>query len=86
MANGQISFDISDDNQFKSFVVQQFGILGERTQGLAELKKDVPVLQEEVKTIREDMKSDKFWGNVKASSGPILVALHLAAHKLGLKI
>jgi hypothetical protein len=86
MGNNGIAFDISDDQQFKTFVVQQFGILGERTQGLAELKKDVPVLQQEVKDIREQMKSDKFWGNVKAASGPVLVALHIAAKKIGINI
>jgi len=36
--------------------------------------------------IEEDMKDQKFWGNVKASSGPVMVMLHIAAHKLGLKL
>jgi hypothetical protein len=81
-----ISFDISDDAQFKTFVVQQFGILGERTRGLPELKENMPVLQQEVADIREDMKSDKFWGNVKSYSGIVGVAIHVAAHKLGFKL
>ena len=85
MPNG-INFDISDDAQFKAFVVQQFGILAERTEGIKELKKDVPVLQLEVKDIREDMKDDKFWSNVRGYSGPVLVGLHIVARKLGINI
>ena len=85
MPNG-ISFDISDDAQFKTFVVQQLGIIGERTQGISDIKRDVPVLKQEVADIREDMKSDKFWGNVKSYSGIIGVVFHMAAHKLGFKI
>ena len=85
MANG-ISFDISDESQFRTFCVQQFGILGERTEGLKELKTKFPVLEQEVKDIREDMKDEKFWNNVKAYSGPVMVALHVAARKIGINI
>lgn len=85
MPNG-INFDFSDDSQWKAYVAQQFGILAERTEGLKELKEDVPVLKQEIIQIKEDMKSDKYWGNVKAASGPVMVILHAVAHKLGINV
>lgn len=85
MPNGVI-YDISDDNQFKAYVAQQFGILAERTKGLSELKEDVPVLKQEVKDIKDDMERKEFWHNVKSYSGPVLVGLHIIAKKLGLNI
>jgi hypothetical protein len=61
-ANG-LSFDISDDNQFKSYVVQQLATLAERTQGLRELHATVPVLEQEVKDLRSnaDKREYKQW-------------------------
>jgi hypothetical protein len=52
-----LSFDISDDHQFKAYVVQQFGILGERTRCLDDLKDTaakVPVIAQEVADLRSD--------------------------------
>lgn len=85
MPNG-INFNISDDSEFKAYVVQQFGILAERTEGLAGIKTAVPVLQTEVKEIKDDMERKEFWHNVKSYSGPVLVGLHIIAKKLGLNI
>ena len=85
MPNG-LTFDISDDNQFKAYVAQHIGILVERTEGLKEIKVAVPLLKQEVDDIKQTMKDDKFWGNIKAYSGPVLVALHIAAKKIGLNI
>jgi hypothetical protein len=86
MGNGVLTFDVSDDQQFKTFVVEKLGILTERTEGLKQIKVDVPLLKQEVADIRDDMKSDKFWTNVKSYSGIVGVALHVAAHKLGFKL
>jgi hypothetical protein len=85
MPNG-LNFDLSDDSQFKAYVAQQFGILAERTEGLKELKTDVPLLKQEVADIRQDMKDDKLWANIKAYSGPVMVVLHVAAKKIGFNI
>lgn len=85
MDNG-LTFDISDDNQFRAYCVRQFGILAERTEGLKDIKRDVPILKQEVADLREDAKSDKFWDNVRGYSGIVGVALHIAAHKLGFKV
>jgi hypothetical protein len=85
MPNG-LNFDISNDEQFKYFVVQQFSVLREQTEGLPQIKIDVPLLKQEVADLKKDIKDDKFWGNVKAASGPIMVALHIAAKKMGINI
>jgi hypothetical protein len=47
---------------------------------------DLKAANVRMKNIEDDMKDQKFWGNVKASSGPFLVALHIVAHKLGIKV
>ena len=39
-----------------------------------------------VAAVESDMKSDKFWSNVKAATGPFAVGLHIIAHKIGIKI
>lgn len=38
-----------------------------------------------LKVVETDLKDQKFWGNVKSASGPVMVLLHVAAHKLGFK-
>jgi hypothetical protein len=85
MANG-LQFDITNDEQFRYFVVQEFAALKEQTKGLPEIKVDVPVLKREVIEIREDINRDKFWNNLKLASGPFLVLLHAGARKLGWNI
>jgi len=81
-----VNFDISDDNQFRMYCVQQFGILADRTKGLEQIKVDVPLLKQELADVQEDIKDEKFWNNVKAYSGPILVGLHVVARKIGINI
>jgi len=81
-----VNFDISDDNQFRMYCVQQFGILTDRTQGLEKIKIDVPLLKQELADVREDIKDEKFWHNVKSAAGPFLVVAHIAAKKLGINI
>ena len=88
MANG-LTYDYSDENQFKAFLIQSLTQLQENTKDLPSIKieiKKIPLLEQEVNDIREDMKSDKFWGNVKSASGPVMVVLHAVAHKLGFPI
>lgn len=63
----------------------------------ADLKQDIGQVRTEfagfkgniearVSGIEDDAKTDKFWNNVKAYSGPVMVAVHVAAHKLGFKL
>ncbi len=63
----------------------------------ADLKEDIGGLKAEIagfrgeagariSAIEIDAKDQKFWGNVKSFSGPVMVALHITAHKLGLKL
>lgn len=63
----------------------------------ADLKEDIGNLKAEfsnfkgsagarITAIEQDTKDQKFWNNVKAYSGPVLVTLHVVAHKLGLKL
>jgi len=39
-----------------------------------------------IAAIEADAKDQKFWNNVKAYSGPVMVALHVAARKIGINI
>jgi hypothetical protein len=81
-----LTFDISDDQQFRQYCVQQFTKLDERTSGLSELREQHAVLKQEVSDIRQDMKDEKFWGNVKIAIAPLLVVLHGLGRALGLHI
>jgi hypothetical protein len=88
MPNG-INYDYSDENEFKAFLIQSLTELKSNTADLPTIKdeiKKIPLLDQEVKDIRKDMDRDKFWGNAKAASGPIMVALHIAAKKIGINI
>jgi hypothetical protein len=84
MGNG-IQFDYSNESEFKAYVVQQLGKLDILPDLQAKANR-VPLIELELKDIREDIKDQKFWGNVKSFSGPIMVGLHVAARALGLKV
>jgi hypothetical protein len=79
-ANG-ITFDLSDDNQFRQYCVQQFTLLGERTAGFAELKAKIPVIEQEVKDLRDDAKTQSWrqWGHSLAILA-ITTAKNIALH------
>jgi hypothetical protein len=88
MPNG-LNYDYSDENEFKAFLIQSLTTLQENTKDLPDIKteiKKIPLLEQDVIQIKTDMKDDKFWGNVKAASGPVMVALHIAAKKIGINI
>lgn len=60
-ANG-LSFDISDDNQFKTYVVQQFTSLSARMDVFdktASIAAKVPVIEQEVFDLREKVKTQE---------------------------
>jgi hypothetical protein len=87
MPPGGISFDISDDAQFKTFVVQKLTQLEERTSALDEIKARtdrVLVLESEVADIRQSARDEKKWNNYKAAAGPIMVVIHGILHKFGI--
>ncbi len=77
---GEIHADLKDDiGKLKSNFKEDIG----------QLKADFAGFEgsagARISAIEVDMKDQKFWGNVKAASGPVMVMLHIAAHKLGLK-
>ena len=104
MALDGIAFDISDDNQFRTYVVSQLATLGERTAGFPDVEKGLTILTEkladyhevkeevgkiavlelEVADVRETMKSDKKWGRIQATVGPVMVVIHGFLHRFGI--
>lgn len=84
MSNG-ILFDYSNESEFKAYVVQQLGKLDVLPDIQAKANR-VPLIEQEVKDLKADMKDEKLWGNVKSFSGPVMVALHVAARAVGIKI
>lgn len=46
----------------------------------------VPTLQAEINELKDDAKKELWWDRAKLAIGPLAVALHIAAHKLGLKV
>jgi len=47
---------------------------------------DLKAMSARMDVMEKDADDQKFWGNVKSSTGPFMVFLHVAAHKLGFKI
>ena len=47
---------------------------------------DLKAVRDRMDVMEKDADDQKFWGNVKSSTGPFMVFLHVAAHKLGFKI
>lgn len=87
MSPNGISFDISDDEQFKTFVVQKLTQLEERTATLTEIKaraERVLVLEQEMIDVKEDIRLTKKWNRYQASIGPVMVMIHATLHKFGI--
>ena len=84
MPNG-INFDYSNENEFKAYVVQQLGKLDVLPDIKAKADK-VPILETELNALRKEYDNSERWNNIKSASGPVMVALHIVAHKLGINI
>jgi len=82
MANNGITFDFSNENEFKAYVVTQLGKLD----GLKANADKVPVLETKLTDLRNEYDNDQKWNNIKSFSGPIMVGLHIAARALGIKV
>lgn len=83
----EISFDISDDHQFKTYVVKQLSVLGERTLPLESMREKlgkVDVLESRVDGLHETVTSDRKWSRVQSAIGPVMVVIHGIAHKFGI--
>lgn len=82
MNGNGITFDYSNDSEFKAYVVTQLGKLD----GLKQNADKVPVIEQAFKDLRREYDDSQKWNNIKSFAGPVLVALHVAARSLGIKI
>jgi hypothetical protein len=89
MNGDRLNYDFSRAEERDAFIVGSLRLLEERTKCLEDLKPLIPrvdKMEVEITGIKEDVKDAKFWGNFKTALGPVLVLLHVTAHKLGIPI